>query len=92
MSLRLTDRALEAARILYDFHFLRQTARAADVIVALGTNDLRVAEFAASLYHQGFGAWLVCTGGIVDDRDGVREPARHNFQTSAPGKVTPGNA
>ncbi len=69
MSLRLTDRALEAARILYDFHFLRQTARTADVIVALGTNDLRVAEFAASLYHQGFGAWLVCTGGIAHQGD-----------------------
>jgi uncharacterized SAM-binding protein YcdF (DUF218 family) len=39
------------------------------VIIALGTNDLRVAEFAAELYGRGFGNLLVCTGGIAHQGD-----------------------
>lgn len=67
--MHLTHRALEAARIIYEFHCLRQTPLPAGAIVALGTNDLRVAEFAAKLFHQGFGPWLVCTGAIAHQGD-----------------------
>jgi uncharacterized SAM-binding protein YcdF (DUF218 family) len=48
---------------------LGQTAIPGDVIIALGTNDLRVAEFAAELYSRGFGNLLVCTGGIAHQGD-----------------------
>jgi uncharacterized SAM-binding protein YcdF (DUF218 family) len=41
----------------------------ADVIIALGTNDLRVAEFAADLYLRAFGRTLVCTGGVAHQSD-----------------------
>src|SRR4029077_7388424 len=40
-----------------------------DVIVAFGTTDLRVARFAARLYHEGFGRPLVCTGGMAHQGD-----------------------
>lgn len=42
--------------------------------MALGTNDLRVAEFAADLYHRGFGRMLVCTGGIAHQGDLLATP------------------
>jgi len=36
----------------------------ADAVIALGSNDLRVASRAAELYREGFGARLVLTGGV----------------------------
>ena len=65
----MTEEALRAARIIWEYHQLRHHPIPADVIVALGTNDLRVAEFAADLYHRGYGSTLVCTGGVAHTGD-----------------------
>ena len=65
----MTEEALRLARIIWDYHQLKHEPIPADVIVALGTNDLRVAEFAAELYHRGFGKMIVCTGGIAHGSD-----------------------
>jgi uncharacterized SAM-binding protein YcdF (DUF218 family) len=65
----MTEEALRLARIIWDFHQLKQVLIPADVIIALGTNDLRVAEFAAGLYLRGFGSILVCTGGVAHQGD-----------------------
>jgi uncharacterized SAM-binding protein YcdF (DUF218 family) len=40
-----------------------------DVIIAAGTNDLRVAEFSADLYLRGYGSMLVCSGGVAHQED-----------------------
>ena len=61
----VTEEALAHARVIWEYSQVGQEPRAADVIVALGTNDLRVAEFAADLYLRGFGARLICTGGMA---------------------------
>lgn len=42
---------------------------AADVMLVLGTNDLRVADYAAQLYHEGFAPLLICTGGVAHTQD-----------------------
>lgn len=60
--------------MIWRYHHIQQTPVPGDVIVALGTNDLRVAEFAASLYHRGFGRKLVCTGGIAHQGDLLETP------------------
>lgn len=65
----MTEEALAAARVIWNYHCLEQAARPADVIVALGTNDLRVADFAADLYLSGFGPTLVCAGGVAHQHD-----------------------
>jgi hypothetical protein len=65
----MNDEVLRLARIIWDYHCLPQEAVAADIIIALGTNDLRVAEFAAELFLQGYGATLVCTGGVAHQGD-----------------------
>jgi uncharacterized SAM-binding protein YcdF (DUF218 family) len=41
----------------------------ADVIVTLGTNDIRVAHHAADLFHGGFAPLMVCTGGFAHQKD-----------------------
>jgi uncharacterized SAM-binding protein YcdF (DUF218 family) len=65
----MNDEALRLARIIWDYHQLHQAPVPADVIIALGTNDLRVAEFAADLYLRGYGRTLVCTGGVAHQGD-----------------------
>ena len=65
----MTEEALRLARIVYAYHRLNHTPIPADVIVALGTNDLRIADFAAGLYHSGYGKKVVCTGGIAHVSD-----------------------
>ncbi|MGA2116116.1 MAG: YdcF family protein [Bryobacteraceae bacterium] len=63
------EAALCPARIVWEYLQLKHDPIPADVIVVFGTNDLRVARFAACLYHSGFGRSLVCTGGIAHQGD-----------------------
>ena len=70
----ITTEALCLARIIWDFHQLRHRTIPADVIIALGTNDLRVADFAAGLFKRGFGSHLVCTGGVAHQNDLLATP------------------
>jgi uncharacterized SAM-binding protein YcdF (DUF218 family) len=65
----ITQEILHAARVIWDYHRLGHKPIKADVIVALGTNDLRVAEFAADLYRRGFGELLICSGGMAHQND-----------------------
>ncbi len=70
----VTEAHLGAARIIWQYHQLGHQEIPADAIIALGTNDLRVAEFAAGLYHAGFGKWLLCTGSIAHQGDLLATP------------------
>jgi uncharacterized SAM-binding protein YcdF (DUF218 family) len=63
------ESALRPARIVWDYLQLKHDPIPADVIVVFGTNDLRVARFAAHLYSEGFGRNLVCTGGMAHQGD-----------------------
>jgi uncharacterized SAM-binding protein YcdF (DUF218 family) len=70
----VTAEALDLARRIWDFLMLGHEPIPGDIIVALGTNDLRVAEFAAGLYHRGFGRLLVCSGAIAHQGDLLATP------------------
>jgi uncharacterized SAM-binding protein YcdF (DUF218 family) len=61
----VTGDILAPARVIWDYLRLREQPRPADVLVAVGTNDLRVAEFAARLFHEGYAPLMVCTGGVA---------------------------
>ena len=65
----ITDEGLALARIIWDYHQLHHEPVPGDAILAAGTNDLRVAEFAADLYRRGFGETLVCSGGVAHTTD-----------------------
>lgn len=53
----------DAAQVLWDFHRLQEPLAAADGILVFGSNDVRVAEYAADLYHRGLAPWLLFSGG-----------------------------
>lgn len=52
------------ARIIWDYHHLHHELKKADVILALGSNDVRVAERAAELFLAGYAPLLIFSGGV----------------------------
>jgi len=54
----------ELARKIWDYHHLNHPLEHSDIILALGSNDLRVAEYAADLYLQGWAPLLMFSGNV----------------------------
>ncbi len=52
----------ELAQKIWDYHHLNHTLEKSDIILALGSNDLRVAEHAADLYLQGWAPLIMFSG------------------------------
>jgi uncharacterized SAM-binding protein YcdF (DUF218 family) len=52
----------ELAQKIWDYHQLNHQLEKCEIILALGCNDLRVAEYAAELYLQGWAPWLMFSG------------------------------
>lgn len=53
------------AKIIWDYMIMHQEVGRADVIVALGSNDIRVTDRVLELYSQGLASVIFCTGGIA---------------------------
>ncbi len=53
---------LSAAKMLWDYHCIYDPVPVCDVIVGLGSYDLRVAQRAADLYLEGLAPWLIFSG------------------------------
>ena len=60
----LTAEILDAARSLWDFLKLDHDLRKSDCIIAMGSHDLRVAQYAAQLILADWAPVMVCSGGL----------------------------
>ena len=67
----LTPEILSLAKQLWDYHRMNHSLVNSDVILALGSHDLRVAERAAQLYLEGWAPLLVCSGGLGNLTSGI---------------------
>lgn len=65
----MTPEALACARTIFDYLQLRHTPAPADMAIVFGTNDKRVANYAADLYRQGYSSTMVVSGGIAHQND-----------------------
>ncbi|MFA6534555.1 MAG: YdcF family protein [Patescibacteria group bacterium] len=52
------------AQIIWDYHLLHHQLKPAEAILVLGSHDLRIAEYAAQLFLQGYAPLLICSGGL----------------------------
>ncbi len=59
----------KARQIIWDYHQLHQPLIRVDVMLVLGSHDLRVAEYAAELWLQGWAQLVVVTGGVAHADD-----------------------
>ena len=62
----------EAAQILWNYHKIGGMAEPADIIFVMGSNDIRVAEYAADLYLDGYAPKILFSGGIAHQNDLLR--------------------
>ena len=60
----MTARTDDLAGILWDYMLLRQEVSPADVILVLGSNDVRVGEHGARLFLRGLAPLMVCSGNV----------------------------
>lgn len=54
----------DAIEILWDYHHVKQELHPADLIFVLGSNDVRVAEYATELYARKLAPRLLFSGGV----------------------------
>ncbi len=62
------------AKKIWNYHLLHHSLKPADILFVLCSHDLRVADYAAELFHKGFAPWLVFSGGIAHKGDLVETP------------------
>ncbi len=62
----------QAARIVWDYLLMHQPLRKCDAIFILGSRDERVAEYGAKLFLEGYGDWLIISGGVAHGNDLLR--------------------
>lgn len=70
-SREMTPEIISLAKKLWDYHHMNHGLVKSDVILALGSHDLRVAERAAQLYLEGWAPLLICSGGLGNLTSGI---------------------
>jgi uncharacterized SAM-binding protein YcdF (DUF218 family) len=94
MEYRMTQSLIdELAGKIWDYHHLNHKLEKSDLILVLGSNDLRVAEYAAELYLQGWAPLIVFSGnaGILT-RERFNRPEAEIFAEIAMRKGVPESA
>lgn len=85
-----TDHLTQLAQTIWDYHHLNHTLENSDLILALGSNDIRVAEYAADLYLQGFAPHLMFSGNVgALTKDQFTKPEAYVFADIARQKGVP---
>lgn len=89
-----SDEKIEGlARIIWDYHHLNHPLLKCDLIMALGSNDLRVAERAADLYLQGWAPMILMSGNAgALTRERFQKPEAELFAEIAVKKGVPAEA
>lgn len=74
----------QATRIIWDYMHLNHQLEKADAILVLGNRDIRVGEYAAQLWLNGWAPYLVCSGsGDIHNN----KPGREQFVGSTEAEV-----
>ena len=81
------------AQTLWDYHHMHHELAKSDVILALGSHDLRVAHRAADLWLQGLAPLLIMSGGLGNlTRETWTVPEADQFAAIAVRKGVPADA
>ncbi len=64
---KLSD--IELGRILWDYNTLQIPIKPSDIIIILGSNYIRVADYGAFLFNQGLAPLVVVSGGVAHSND-----------------------
>lgn len=62
----------QLAKKIWNYHLLKQELEKSDIIWVLGSHDVRVAEYAIKLFHNGWAPLLVFSG--ASSKNPIKEP------------------
>ncbi|MBB6479970.1 YdcF family protein [Spirochaeta isovalerica] len=66
----MTEQAVEkAAHIIWDYHHMNHKLEKSDLLFVLGSHDIRVAEYAARLFREGWAPVILFSGGVAHQGD-----------------------
>ena len=83
----------QLAQVIWDYHHLNHRLEPSDLILALGSNDTRVAEYATDLYLQGLAPRLMFSGNVgALTKDQFTKPEAEVFADIARAKGVPDEA
>ncbi len=74
---------LLSAKILWEYLILNHHLQKSDVVIAMGSHDLRVAAYAAQLVLEGWAPLLICSGGFGRLTSGIWQESEAARFTSA---------
>lgn len=78
------------AKIIWEYHCLHQKLEKGDCILVLGSHDIRVAEYAARLFLEGWASLIIFSGGLGRlTREVWNETEAEKFARVAMGKGVP---
>ncbi|SMY33977.1 hypothetical protein PMAL9190_01433 [Photobacterium malacitanum] len=60
-----------SAKTVWDYHLLHQSLLKSDCLFVLCSNDIRVAEYAAELFLQGYAPYIVFSGNVGEITQGL---------------------
>ena len=84
------------AKVLYDFHFMKQPLQKADCIFVLGSHDPSVADYAVELFQQEYAPYIIYSGGVISPigelRNTVLKTEAEAFFDISIGKGVPAEA
>jgi uncharacterized SAM-binding protein YcdF (DUF218 family) len=64
MNMNIDSKTITVAKVLWDYLRIGMPLRKADGILIFCSNDLRVAEYAANLFHEKWASWICPSGGV----------------------------
>jgi len=80
----------DLAKVIWDYHHMSQPLEKCDLVFALGSSDLRVGEYAAQLFLDGYGDSLAISGGFGKiTKDRFHKPEAEIFAEIAMQKGVP---
>lgn len=71
--MHLTPDLQQAAQAVWNYHRMGHNLEPADLMLVMGSHDLRVAEHAAELFHRGLAPRVVLSGGLGRLTEGAWE-------------------
>lgn len=82
----------EAIEVLWNYHHVNHALRPADLVFVLGSNDTRVAAWAARLFRQGLAERILFSGGAGRFTEGLASTEAERFAEVARANGVPAEA
>lgn len=69
IAIMFDEETMRFAKVIWEYHHMHHELKKADILLVLGSHDLRVPEYAAKLFVNSFASVVIVSGGIAHHND-----------------------